>query len=245
MREESASAVPSLLQRREGMKHFEITEWADFVRGLTPAGARKDMETHLAACKPCQRTAKLLSVFSSTAAHLRGIEAPTSSVHCAETLFALQETERKRSRAGWVARLVFDSFREPLPAGVRSGQRLSRQVLFEAGAYRLDLRLERESGTEHFSLVGQIENRKQPRLEMGSVPVMLTAGRQVVARGITNRFGEFQFSYRAVGQMQLFVVLPQEAGRRIAVPVHKLFSERVPSVPVATRRPKPRSHGKN
>lgn len=226
------------------MKHFDITEWADFVRGLTPADIRKQMEEHRAECKACWRTARTLTAFCATAAYVKSIEAPAPSVHCAEALFALQEAEPKRSRAGWLARLVFDSFREPLPAGVRSGQRLSRQALFEAGSYRVDLRVERESGTEQLALVGQLEDRKQPRAEMGSVPVMLAAGREVVARGITNRFGEFQFTCRPIPRLQLFVVLPQEAGRQIAVPVHKLFSDRAAEGRAASRRAVPRRRGK-
>src|SRR2546425_3260100 len=79
------------------------------------------------------------------------------------------------------ARLLYDSFREPLPAGLRTQQRLSRQYLYQAGDYSLDLRLENERGSPRVALVGQIQNRKQVGKRLGSVPVQLLSGKQVLA----------------------------------------------------------------
>ena len=43
------------------MKHFELVEWTDFVRGLVEESARVAMERHLASgCRKCRHTAELL-----------------------------------------------------------------------------------------------------------------------------------------------------------------------------------------
>src|SRR5438128_11128320 len=83
------------------------------------------------------------------------------------------------------ARLLYDSFREPLPAGLRTQQRLSRQYLYQAGDYSLDARLENERGSPRVALVGQLQNRKQPGRRLASVPVQLLSGKQGLARATT------------------------------------------------------------
>src|SRR5207244_10336838 len=85
------------------------------------------------------------------------------------------------------ARLLYDSFREPLPAGVRTQQRLSRQALYEAGDYSLDLHWENERGSPRVALVGQIKNQKEPSKHLGDVPVLLASGKKLLARTVRDR----------------------------------------------------------
>src|SRR5207245_5031022 len=92
------------------------------------------------------------------------------------------------------SRLHYDSLRERLPAGVRTQQRLSRQALYQAGDYSLDLRLENESGTSRVTLVGQIQNRKQPGKRLGGVPALLFSGKQGVGQAVSNSTGEVQMA---------------------------------------------------
>jgi len=114
------------------------------------------------------------------------------------------------------ARLLYDSFREPLPAGLRTQQRLSRQYLYQAGDYSLDLRLENERGSPRVALVGQIQNRKQPGKRLGSVPVQLLSGKQVLAQATSNSLGEFQMEYEPSKHLRLYVPVRQ-AGKRVDV----------------------------
>src|SRR5205807_8103718 len=118
------------------------------------------------------------------------------------------------------ARLLYDSFREPLPAGLRTQQRLSRQYLYQAGDYSLDLRLENERGSPRVALVGQIQNRKQPGKRLGSVPVQLLSGKQVLAQATSNSLGEFQMEYEPSKHLRLYVPVRQ-AGKQIEVPLSR------------------------
>lgn len=215
------------------MKHFGLAEWTDFARRLAAEDLRRAMEAHLAAgCKKCKRTLGLITEFAGTAKAAAHYEAPEYMVRCARAVFALQQPEKIHILPKALARLVYDSFREPLPAGIRSQQRLSRQALYEAGDYRLDLRLEQERGASSVSLVGQIENRREPQKRVGQIPVLLASGKEVVAKTLSNHFGEFQFTYRPRTGLRLYVpVLGEQAGG-VDFPISGLaFENESPRVP--------------
>lgn len=208
------------------MKHFELGEWTDYLRRVTPESQRNAMETHLAeGCRICKRSLDQLSAFSEAALSGAAYQAPDYMVHCAKAIFALQQPEKVHILPRVLARLTYDSFREPLPAGIRSQQRLSRQALYVAGDFRLDLRLEQERGTSSVSLVGQIENRKDPQKKVGQIPVLLASGKEVVAKTLSNHFGEFQFTYLPRTGLRLYVpVLGEQAGG-VDVPISGLTFE--------------------
>lgn len=212
------------------MKHFGPGEWTDYVREIAPEYQRKAMEAHLAeGCQKCERSLDQLRAFREAAISGAGYKAPDYMVHCARAIFALQQPEKVHILPRVLARLVYDSFREPLPAGIRSQQRLSRQALYEAGDFRLDLRLEQERGTSSVSLVGQIENRKDPQKKVGQIPVLLASGKEVVAKTLSNHFGEFQFNYRPQTGLRLYVpVLGEQAGG-VDVPISGLTMESGPT----------------
>lgn len=223
------------------MNHFSLEEWTDFARRLAAKDQQKAMEAHLAAgCRKCRRSLDLIAAFGDAARAAAGYEAPYYMVRCARAIFALQQPEKIHILPRVLARLVYDSFREPLPAGIRSQQRLSRQALYEAGDYRLDLRLEQERGGSSVSLVGQIENRREPQKKVGQIPVLLASGKEVVAKTLSNHFGEFQFTYKPKTGLRLYVpVLGEEAGG-VDVPISGLALEREPA-----RMPGRRGRGRN
>lgn len=178
------------------MKHFDITRWADFIRGTGSREEQEEMQEHLlTGCESCARMRDLLQRFGET---LLSAEAtpvvPAAVVQRAEAIFALRQPE-KIGFAQVLARLVYDSFREPLPAGIRTGRSASRQVLYEAGEICIDLRLEFENGGALVSLVGQVSNRQQPHQSLAGVPLVLMSGPELLARTLTNQYGEFQLEY--------------------------------------------------
>src|SRR5437870_7897928 len=178
------------------MKHFDIDKWTDFIRGLVEDSARVAMERHLASgCRKCRHTADLLHKLVTATRNDSQVRVPDYALRCARAIFFLQQPEKVQILPRIPARLLYDSFREPLPAGVRTQQRLSRQALYQAGDYSLDLRLENERGGPRVALVGQIQNRKQPGKRLGSVPVQLLSGKQVLAQATSNSLGEFQMEY--------------------------------------------------
>lgn len=186
------------------MRHYEICDWADFARGLGDPARREAMSRHLAeGCAKCSRSAAVFGRLAPMAAVDFRYEVPEYAVHCARAIYALEQPRHVTVLSRFAGRLVFDSFREPLPAGVRSQQRISRQTSYEAGDYGVDLRQEYERGGSRISVVGQVTNRREPGRALEGVPVALLSGKAVLARASSNRFGEFQMEYPPARDLRL------------------------------------------
>src|SRR6266849_2775852 len=176
------------------MKHFELAKWVDSARGLVEGSVRVAMERHLASgCRKCRQAAELLYKVQAAARNDAQVQIPHYALRCAQAVFK---------------RLLYDSFGEPLPVGLRTQQRLSRQALYQAGDYSLDLRLENERSSFCVALVGQIQNRKEPGTHLGGVPVLLLSGKQIVAQAVTNSMGEFHMEYAPTKHLRLYVPVP-------------------------------------
>ena len=195
------------------MKHFDITEWSDFVRGVTDEGDRVAMNAHVASgCVSCRDTLNLVNrVLESARAHVRN-EPPEDVVRCAKAISALL-TPRRSGLSRLVARLVYDGLSDPVPAGLRAEDRVSPHGLYEAGPFSIAVRLEQERGASIATLVGQLTNREAPDRAMDEAPVLLMAGTDIIAHTIYNQFGEFQMDYPPSGSLRLCVALDHPAKR--------------------------------
>ena len=208
------------------MKHFDIAKWTEFVRNSVGEAERAAMQAHLASgCRRCRQTAELLSKVAGAARRLSQVQVPDYALRCARAIFLLQQPEKVQILPRIPARLLYDSFREPLPAGVRTQQRLSRQALYQAGDYWLDFRLENESGTSRVTLIGQIQHGEHPGKRLEGVPILLVSGKQVLGRAVSNSLGEFQMEYAPTKRLRLYVPM-RWAGKRIELPLNHYAGER-------------------
>lgn len=200
------------------MGHFDASQWADLVRGLVDEKQRSAMEAHISAgCAKCRRTMEFMTQLAAVAVGEAAYQPPEYAVHNARAIYALQEPEKVCILPRIIGRLVYDSFREPLPAGLRARHGLARHALYEAGDYSVDLRLEYERGTSKVTLVGQIADRENPGNPMADLPVFLVSGKKIVARAYSNEFGEFQAQYEPRRRLRLYVHSSRESGKRIDV----------------------------
>ena len=207
------------------MKHYEITEWLDFVRGFVGEAKQGEMARHLdAKCERCESTVKLLVQLAVVAQAEARYDLPEAAVQMARAIYALQRPERVEVLPRLLARLVFDSFREPALAGVRGQQRITRQAMYEAGDYCLDLRMEQERGAPTVALVGQIVNRVLPEQKVADIPILLMVGKEVLGRARSNQFGEFQLEYHPRQPLSLHVPV-ERAGQEIEVRLQDLFGK--------------------
>lgn len=205
------------------MKHFDIRDWTDFARGCAAEPDRAAMQTHLASgCRRCRAALDLMQrVVVSTRAEER-YEPPAEVVRCAKALSALQRP--RSSVAGLVARLIYDSFREPLPAGIRAEAQVSQHTVYEAGNFFVDLRFEQERESPFVTLVGQLTNRTDPESALAGAPVLLMARKDIVAHAVYNRFGEFQLDYPPARHLRLCIALAPP-DKRIEVSLNRLASK--------------------
>lgn len=202
------------------MKHFDNWQWADFVRGLGDASTRSMMQSHLSSgCAGCRKTADTLLAVVGEARADAEYAPPEAVLRSAHAIYTIVRPETF-SLVRLVARLVRDSAREPLPAGLRSQDRLSRRALYEAGDYHVDLQLERQPASGLITLVGQLAARRQ-LASITDVPVWLMQRDSLVGNTTCNAFGEFQLEYEPRRNLRLFVPL-REAGKRLEIALDHL-----------------------
>jgi hypothetical protein len=201
------------------MSHYDLEQWADFSRGLDRDIDRSAMETHLSTgCERCGRLAKMFGNVAAIARMEAVYEPPVSAIRLARAIHQPRKPERT------LARLVFDSFREPMLAGVRTQDRQTRHTLYEAGGYCVDLRLEQQRPGELAFLVGQLADRDHPGTGADDVRVELKTRKGILASANCNRFGEFQLEYRPEPALRLDVILGT-SGRRLELPLGGLMDK--------------------
>jgi len=198
-------------------RHFDITEWADYVRNVVSAEQHEQMLAHLrAGCAKCEKVRSVLSRFAVICAREAAFEIPRVAEQQVKALIGLAKAPRPTALQRLWASLVYDSLNDPQPVGVRGTHQINRQVMFHAGDYSVDLRFEHEKGSASMVLVGQIANQKAPQETLANVPVILLAGSREVTRSISNTFGEFQLEYVPESDLRLLVPL-ESRGQELEV----------------------------
>ena len=206
------------------MKHFSLEQWTDFVRGVGEDGARIAMAAHLdAGCARCAKSVEVLRRAATVLATEGQYQVPEYALRCARAIFSTRRAQTVRSPRVPV-HLIYDSIREPLPAGIRSSDRLARRALYQAENFFLDLRLERDPGSPRLNLVGQLANCDTPAQQPCGVLVLLAAGEDVVARAVTNRFGEFELEYEPAANLRLLLPIDVSGGR-IELPLSRMTAD--------------------
>lgn len=190
------------------MKHFTAQEWVDFVRGTVSEDHKAAMQAHLySGCHRCQREAKTWLRVRETAARQRASEPDDSAVRFVKGSFAINGKRKAKHSRGLLAEVLFDSYREPQPAGVRSAASASRQLLFGAGNLRIDLRLEPKVDSDNISVIGQILDSADAGKNRVVASVALLRAGKVVSEAKTNHFGEFQLECGLASRLELRIKL--------------------------------------
>jgi len=88
--------------------------------------------------------------------------------------------------------LLFDSFLQSASVGTRSGTWGSRQMLYRADPYQIDLYLEADREHNRLVVTGQLLDVSHPEMACPSVQVLLSNLRGSAVSTATNQFGEFR-----------------------------------------------------
>ena len=214
------------------MRHYEVGEWSDFARNVLSPMDRTEMEEHLAAgCVECSGQLEFVRRVAGTAAAEMAYERVTPDLAIA----ARRVFNKRPAGARWpdkaiqalqilVAHLTYDSTLDLQPAGARANRAASRQMLYEAGDFCLDLRFDRERDSPQVMLVGQVANKKNPEFSVAKLPVLILSGQKVITQTASNEFGEFSLEYIPRPNLRLCVPLT-DAGVQLEVPLKRLLEE--------------------
>lgn len=190
------------------MKHYDMIQWSDYVRGVGDAELRRAMRDHLATgCPECGRTAQLLRGVVDVARSDRRHGPPESAVRAVRALFALQQPTASHWLSPLRIRLAFDSLYEPAPAGVRGPETARRQLVYYAQDYALTLSLDYRPGPkgESLELGGEILRRSEGPIP--EVPAYLMSGSQLLAHSFSSHLGDFHMECDPAERMRLCLLV--------------------------------------
>jgi len=186
------------------MKHFTTEEWIDFSNQVLSTGKRGVMEKHLEqGCKRCAKTLSTWQRVRQSAAVEANYQPPATAVRIAKATFVASPLGRGAKSKGTLAELIFDSFLRPVVEGARSVANGTRQMLYRADPYQVDVSIERKPGANRIVVTGQLQNSRQPDVPCRDVPVMISNLRGNVVQTLTNEFGEFREEIKDSGDLEL------------------------------------------
>lgn len=186
------------------MKHFALEDWADFVREVVGPTRRAAMQGHLdEGCKRCLRAVAVWQSVLDISRQEASYQPPENAVRSAKAYYGVYRPQRGLSGVAKIAELIFDSFRQPLPSGVRASAVASRQLLYRLGKTLIDMRLEAGDKPNRISLVGQVLDSSQTDRGVSDIPVILLRGSESMAQTVTNQFGEFHLTFDAAPELHL------------------------------------------
>lgn len=195
------------------MKHFVMQEWIDFAREVVPQQQSMAMQKHLdSGCLSCHKLAEMWEPAVDCAEREKSYCPPDAYVRTAKAQFALNRPQQSRSRAISCAELVFDSFAQPVAAGIRNSGSHARQLVFMKGNYSIDMRIEPRG--DRLAIVGQVLDTSRADSGLGDIPVHLLAYETT-----TSRFGEFQFEVERMQNLELLFVMSEEHDLMISIPL--------------------------
>jgi CheY-like chemotaxis protein len=118
-----------------------------------------------------------------------------------------------------VARMMFDSLRNPAAAGVRGSSPEARQLAYEYKKTIIDVSIEFAEGSGRMSLAGQVLDGERKGKNEG-LTVILVSETGTLVRTVTNRYGEFQIECDFPEDLSLEIRLGERSW--VLVPLGKM-----------------------
>lgn len=186
------------------MKHFSPEEWVDFANQTASHERAQVMQKHLeTGCSKCAQQAMLWQKVRALATAETAYQPPEGTVRAANALFGVASTAgRKKAKTG-IVELLFDSFSQPALAGVRTVGAGTRQMLYRAESFQIDMQIEAKPGGGHVLVTGQVLDVNRPEMIRRGLPVTLSNRRGSVVQAVTNEFGEFHVEIENSGDLEL------------------------------------------
>ncbi|HTB92009.1 MAG TPA: hypothetical protein VK728_04210 [Candidatus Sulfotelmatobacter sp.] len=191
------------------MEHFNVEKWIDFVNQAVTTNEKVRMDKHLElGCLSCQATVSLWQRVRASAALEGNYQPPESAVRIAKAAFSgMALAQQKKGLAGSV-KLLFDSFLQPMLEGVRSAGTGTRQMLYRADPYQIDVQLELKPSGNRIVVTGQLLNLSNPKIIAAGTRILVSNMQGDVLHVVANQFGEFSGEVKNSGDLQLTFATP-------------------------------------
>src|SRR5947208_14585177 len=191
------------------MKHFTTENWIDFVNQAVDVSERKLMEQHLKqGCRRCTKTVAVWKRVRQSAASETNYQPPEDAVRIAKATLAGAGLTDQRKGAGSRIKVLFDSFLQPAFEGARSAGNGTRQMLYRADPFQIDIQVESKHGGNRIAVTGQLLNLSSPGIIDQDARIALSNMRGQVVNAVTNQFGEFSGEIENSGDLQVTFTSP-------------------------------------
>jgi len=196
-------------KRSEGMRHITVENLIGYIDGQGSDVEKSTLEGHVTTCRDC---AELKQEFQALIHRLKedaSFEPPAELVQWSINLFqpVMQPQGAVSGLRKFIASLVFDTYDQPMLAGVRRVGAPPRQLLFRAGDVDVDVKIESMEANDRITLVGQVLSNTEKFFD--NTPVKLESHGIVRYRTRTNVVGEFSFDEVPKDTYHLSVDLPE------------------------------------
>jgi hypothetical protein len=190
------------------MQHINTEDLVDYMDGRVSGDGKLAVENHLSKCNDCVELKEELGLLVLRLQEDTTFEPPAGLVEWGVSLFQplLQPSTGGKLRK-LIAALVFDTFDQPVLAGVRRVGAPPRQLLFRAGDVDVDVKIESMEANDRITLVGQVLSTTAKFFD--NTPVKLESHGIVRYRTMTNLVGEFSFDEVPKDTYHLSVDLPE------------------------------------
>jgi hypothetical protein len=189
------------------MRHATVEEIIDYIDGKATEGLIAAVDDHVTSCKECADLKREMHALMSHLQEDAAFEPPADLLQWGVHLFdSIAPPERPGLRR-IIASLAFDTFDQPIFAGVRLAGTPPRPLVFQAAGVDVHVKVEAIEANDRVTLVGQILSAEPRFLE--KMPVKLESQGIVVSRTETNAVGEFAFEGVGSGTYHLSVDLPE------------------------------------
>jgi hypothetical protein len=188
------------------MKHFATQEWVDFVNHVASNDQQAAMQKHLATgCKRCTETVSLWQKVSKMAAVEASYQPPPDTVRLAKAAFVTSGLAQTKKEPKGLIEVLFDSFQQPALAGARSVIIGTRQMLYRADPFQIDIQIEPKLGSNRLVITGQLLDLSHPGVIGRDIQVTLSNHRGSTVLAATNQFGEFSGEVENSGDLELSI----------------------------------------
>ena len=191
------------------MRHVTVENLIDYMEGQGSDVEKSTVEGHLASCRECEELKQEFHVLIARLREDASFEPPVELVQWGINLFqpVMQPQGAARGLRKFIASLVFDTYDQPLLAGMRRVGAPPRQLLFRAGDVDVDVKIESMEANDRITLVGQVLSNTAKFFD--NTPVKLESHGIVRYRTRTNLVGEFSFDEVPKDTYHLSVDLPE------------------------------------
>ena len=138
-----------------------------------------------------------------SAAAERNYQPPADTVRIAKAALVAAGLKGQRRESRSRISVLFDSYLQPVVEGARSAATDSRQMLYRADPFQIDLQIEAKPGSNDLMVTGQVLDLSNPEIPGRDLRVSLSNLRGHVVHAVSNQNGEFTCEIKNSGDLQI------------------------------------------